>query len=125
MRWRNRCPNRSIDWRIRSTSAMSTPVPTIMWTIVNWEFGIGNLGQDRGACGRSEKLVAAIDHLPFDHPRLGGPLVRPRRSFGVDMEHFVPMRHQPVRNNHSVTAEIDALRAHVGRARASCNLQQL
>src|ERR1700736_1637236 len=30
MRCRKRCPKRSIDWRMRGTSAMSMPVPTIM-----------------------------------------------------------------------------------------------
>ena len=50
--------------------------------------------------------------------------MRPRWVFSVDVEDLVPMRHEPIGNNHAMAAEVHALGTHVGSARRVRNLKQ-
>lgn len=43
--------------------------------------------------------------------------MRPRRTGIIDVQYFVSVRQQPIRNQHAVTPEINPLSAHVTRAR--------
>ena len=46
------------------------------------------------------------------------------RALRVDVKNFVAMRHQPIRDDHAMTAEIHALGAHIRGARDAGDLEQ-
>src|SRR5208282_4797442 len=46
------------------------------------------------------------------------------RTLRVDVKNFVPMRHQPIRDDHTMTAEIHTLGAHIRGARDPGDLEQ-
>src|SRR5437660_2192931 len=96
-------------WRMRGTSAMSMPVPTIIG------IPIGNLQQP----------ISTVDHLPVDHARLRGEPVRLSRSNIIDVLHFVPVCDQPVRHQHAMTTKVHTLCAHIRRSRLFCQNKQL
>src|SRR5208282_1054994 len=46
------------------------------------------------------------------------------RTLSVDVKNFVPMRHQPIRDDQAMTAEIHTLGAHIRGARFPGDLEQ-
>src|SRR5579885_654756 len=98
MRERKRSPKRLIDSRMRGTSAMSTPVPTIIRTIL-------------------QQTIATVDELTVDHAGFRGELMRFRRLLIVNVQHIVSVCHEPIGNQHAMTAEVHTLGAHEGRMR--------
>src|ERR1700687_2368029 len=99
--------------RMRGTSAMSTPGPRIMTILLFGNVALSHAQRTALKQARSEKIVAAVDDLPVDHPCFGEELVRARGAFSVDMKNFVAMSHQPVRDDHAMAAKINALGAHI------------
>src|SRR5271165_1972987 len=103
MRCRKRSPKRSIDCRMRGTSAISMPVPTIIF-----------IKPKNYKIQRLQKAIASINQFAVDHARIGGKAVRFRRVRPINVHYLVAMRQQPVRNQHTVAAEVYALGTHVG-----------
>jgi hypothetical protein len=66
---------------------------------------------------RLQQPVSAVDQTALNHARFSREFVRPDRACTVDVQHFMAMRHKPIRHQHTVTVEINAFRAHVGRER--------
>src|SRR5882724_9380322 len=106
MRWRKRSPKRSMLSRMRGTSAMSTPEPTIMgicYLLIRlWQLSRPSFREDP----QSEEIVATVDHLPIDHSRFSEEFVWVYRAFSIDMQNLVPMCHEPIRDDHAMAAEV-------------------
>src|SRR5437868_6360746 len=130
MRCRKRLPNRSMAFRIRGTSAMSMPVPTIIFyesstvqRIADFRLPIANL-LFRNASdlqignGKlkivSQQPISSINDLPINKPSFGHELVCSGWTCGVDMQDFMSMSNQPIGDQHAVATKIDSFRAHVG-----------
>ena len=61
----------------------------------------------------SEEFATAVDYLAINHPRFGQELVGTHWPFRIDVKNFMALRQQPIRDNHAMTTEVDALGAHV------------
>src|SRR5277367_3869585 len=66
----------------------------------------------------------AIDQLSFDGPRIGRKLMRSRRAFRIDMSNFMAVGRKPIRDDHPMAAEVNALGTHVGSGRRVCHLDE-
>src|SRR5882724_3615351 len=97
-RWMKRSPCRWIASAMRGTSAISMPLPTIMRIYVSTEL---------------QQSVATIDHTPINHPRFSHQLMRFCDACSINVLHFLPVRHQPVRNQHAMAMKIDSLSTHI------------
>src|ERR1700677_605946 len=71
-----------------------------------------------------EEIIAAIDYPSIDQACFSQHLVRARGAFRVNVKNFVPVPHKPVRDNHAMAAEVDALGTHIRGARGVRSLQQ-
>src|SRR5579864_1351414 len=108
-----RSPKRSMAWRMRATSAMSIPLPTIMelLSILYLRLPIRNLSARDHT---SKQPVAPVKQFAVNHASFCSKAVRPGRAGAVDMLHFMAVSDQPIGNQHTMATEIDSLRAHVG-----------
>ena len=93
--------------------------------------GCGNFG-NVNACAHDHVFAALFATLQqpvttVNQFALHGQLSRSAMSFyragSVDVHHFMPVRQQPVRNQHAMAAEVYALGTHIGNALAfgDCN----
>src|SRR5271166_6694229 len=141
MRCRKRPPKRSIERCMRGTSAISMPVPTIIFhsfegapSLVRPPFGRTQpaLSEAEGAgilmcfamsdaerygIDPLQQPVAAINHFALHHASLRSQAMRFYRACAVNMQHLMTVRHQPVGNQHAMAAKVYALSAHIRGAR--------
>src|SRR5581483_4917070 len=94
MRSRNRAPKRSMDCPMRLTSAISIPMPTIMVCIL-------------------QQAITAVDEASINHASFCGEFMRSDGASRVNVQRFVPVGDEPVRDQHSMAAEVHSLGAHV------------
>src|SRR5262249_14360197 len=82
----------------------------------------------RGSCAshitESQQVIAAVDQLAFENPRVFSQDVRGRGLLIDNVQHRVSAADQIVRDQHAMTTKKDALRAHDGRVRALCAFNQ-
>src|SRR5271170_2902848 len=107
MRFRKRSPKRAIDCRMRGTSAMSIPVPTIIF-----------LNTSQQVFDALQQAVSAVNQFAVYHASFCGQAMWFDGTGPVDVQNFMSARHQPVRNQHAVAAEVYPLGTHVGGAGA-------
>lgn len=67
-------------------------------------------GTNRAA---SKQLIALVDHVFADSPRLSHELMWFGRTGTVNVQNLMPVCNQVVGNEHAVTTKIDSLRAHI------------
>src|ERR1700686_3829916 len=111
MRCRKRGPKRSMACRMRGTSAMSIPVPTIMF-----EIPLPRILQ---------QTIATINQAAIEDASLRHQHMRFDRTFRIDVQDLVSVSDEPVGHQHTVAAKIEALRAHVGGGRVCRELEQV
>src|ERR1700682_5874913 len=119
MRCRNRPGKRSIALRMRGTSAMSMPVPTIMGRTLNFQLPMVTellrySLKRQSPIKNLQQPVTAIDQPSVHDARFGSELMRPVPSGAIDMLHLMTVSHKPIRYQHTMTAEIYSFRTHVG-----------
>src|SRR5206468_13026939 len=73
----------------------------------------------------SKYLISAIDHLFIDQACFCGEFMRLGWTRVIDMQHLMPVRGQPIRNQHTMAAEVNAFSAHIGGARMLSHCDQV
>jgi len=81
-----------------------------------WDLRNVNACADDHILETLQQPVATVNQLAVYHKGFGSKAVRFDWTRSVNVHHLVPMRDQPVRNQHAVAAEVYALGAHVGCA---------
>src|SRR5689334_16119297 len=106
-----------MDWRMRGTSAMSTPVPRIMKVRLQatgsrhqsssqWSVDGGQCSVISVLVSLLEEEVAPIEELTIDQASFTREAVRTGGTFCVDVEYLVPVCNKPVGNEHAMALEV-------------------